>query len=102
MYALLLGVRQGTDHAGYRQSGPASIWGWERPRRACYTARERFCARCMPDFAAPTIETTDGCDDGAAALTCPVCGEEARQEKCKVVCRSERCTWRIIYNCSEF
>jgi hypothetical protein len=56
----------------------------------------------MLDFAASLPKTTDGCDDDAAGLTCPVCGETAVQEKCKVVCRSERCTWRIIYNCSEF
>lgn len=33
---------------------------------------------------------------------CPVCGAEAVQEKCKLVCRSATCTYRIIYNCSEF
>ncbi|MDP2586576.1 MAG: hypothetical protein Q8P32_02275 [Candidatus Komeilibacteria bacterium] len=33
---------------------------------------------------------------------CPVCGAELNQEKCKVVCRSENCVYRIIYNCSEF
>ncbi|MCE0482661.1 MAG: hypothetical protein LV479_00300 [Methylacidiphilales bacterium] len=33
---------------------------------------------------------------------CPVCGATLIQEKCKVVCRSPRCTYRIIFNCSEF
>jgi hypothetical protein len=33
---------------------------------------------------------------------CPVCGKELVQEKCKEVCRSEKCVYRIIYNCSEF
>ncbi len=33
---------------------------------------------------------------------CPVCGEKLIQEKCKVVCRSNTCVYRIIYNCSEF
>jgi len=33
---------------------------------------------------------------------CPVCGQVLSQEKCKVVCRSEQCVYRIIYNCSEF
>ncbi len=33
---------------------------------------------------------------------CPVCGAETIQEKCKVVCRSETCVYRLIYNCSEF
>lgn len=33
---------------------------------------------------------------------CPACGSEVQQQKCKVVCRSEQCVYRIIYNCSEF
>lgn len=33
---------------------------------------------------------------------CPVCGSKLIQEKCKVVCRSKTCVYRIIYNCSEF
>ena len=33
---------------------------------------------------------------------CPVCGATLIQEKCKVVCRSPHCTYRIIFNCSEF
>jgi hypothetical protein len=33
---------------------------------------------------------------------CPVCAATLIQEKCKVVCRSPRCTYRIIFNCSEF
>ena len=33
---------------------------------------------------------------------CPVCGEVLLQEKCKVVCRSALCGYRIVYNCSEF
>ena len=35
-------------------------------------------------------------------LVCPVCGAPLAQEKCKVVCRSERCVYRIVYNCAEF
>lgn len=34
--------------------------------------------------------------------TCPVCGATLIQEKCKIVCRSEKCLYRIIFNCSEF
>ncbi len=37
-----------------------------------------------------------------AGSVCPVCGAELIQEKCKVVCRSPMCVYRIIYNCSEF
>ncbi len=35
-------------------------------------------------------------------LVCPVCGATLIQEKCKVVCRSPQCVYRIIFNCSEF
>ncbi len=35
-------------------------------------------------------------------LFCPVCGAKTVQENCKVICRSRICTYRIIYNCSEF
>ncbi|MEZ4652181.1 MAG: hypothetical protein R3E12_00850 [Candidatus Eisenbacteria bacterium] len=47
-----------------------------------------------------------GAEDPARATGpechCPVCGERVEHEKCKVVCRSERCVYRIIYTCSEF
>jgi hypothetical protein len=33
---------------------------------------------------------------------CPVCGSKLIHEKCKVVCRSEKCLYRLIYNCSEY
>lgn len=39
---------------------------------------------------------------GPQAAVCPVCGEPLIQEKCKVVCRSERCVYRIVLNCAEF
>ena len=35
-------------------------------------------------------------------IVCPVCGASLQSEKCKVVCRSEICVYRIVYNCSEF
>jgi hypothetical protein len=33
---------------------------------------------------------------------CPVCGAALVHERCKVVCRSEACVYRIVFNCSEF
>jgi hypothetical protein len=33
---------------------------------------------------------------------CPVCGEPLVYEKCKRVCRSERCIYRLVFNCSEY
>ena len=44
----------------------------------------------------------DAATDKAADQHCPVCGAVLLQEKCKVVCRSPQCTYRIIFNCSEF
>ena len=36
------------------------------------------------------------------AIVCPVCGAVAVQERCKVICKSDLCRGRIIYNCAEF
>jgi 8-amino-7-oxononanoate synthase len=43
-------------------------------------------------------EATGGDPD----TVCPVCGSILTQEKCKVVCRSAVCGYRIVFNCSEF
>ncbi|MBE2180271.1 MAG: 8-amino-7-oxononanoate synthase [Chthoniobacterales bacterium] len=40
--------------------------------------------------------------DGDTDSVCPVCGGPLTQEKCKVVCRSTVCGYRIVFNCSEF
>ena len=40
--------------------------------------------------------------ESKSGMICPVCGESLIQEKCKIVCKSEICVYRIIYNCSEF
>lgn len=50
-----------------------------------------------PAAARDREQTPKGVDD-----TCPVCGAPLSHEKCKVLCRSERCVYRIIFNCSEF
>lgn len=36
------------------------------------------------------------------ATSCPECGAELRAEKCKMVCRSAQCGYRIVFNCAEF
>jgi hypothetical protein len=41
----------------------------------------------------------EGVDD---AIACPVCGAATVQEKCKVICKSDRCRGRVVYNCAEF
>ncbi len=33
---------------------------------------------------------------------CPVCGAQLIAVKCKVICRSELCVYRLVFNCSEF
>ncbi len=42
-----------------------------------------------------------GAEDTASTV-CPVCGAPLLHEKCKLVCRSERCVYRIVFNCAEF
>ena len=42
----------------------------------------------------PALENSDS--------VCPVCGAPLISEKCKVICRSERCRYRIVFNCAEF
>ena len=55
-----------------------------------------------------TSDKREGADaapePGAASpdSICPVCGGKLISEKCKVVCRSERCRYRIVFNCAEF
>jgi len=48
----------------------------------------------------PELAALDGVGNGRES--CPVCGGKLFHEKCKVVCRSEQCTYRIIYTCAEF
>jgi 8-amino-7-oxononanoate synthase len=40
--------------------------------------------------------------NGNPDTVCPVCGAALISEKCKVVCRSATCGYRIVFNCSEF
>ena len=41
-------------------------------------------------------------EDADNAIACPVCGAMTVQEKCKVICRSDLCRGRVVYNCAEF
>jgi hypothetical protein len=53
--------------------------------------------KASPDQAEATkVEETEG------AIACPVCGAATVQEKCKVICKSDLCRGRVIYNCAEF
>jgi hypothetical protein len=35
-------------------------------------------------------------------IACPVCGAATVQERCKVICKSDLCRGRVVYNCAEF
>lgn len=37
-----------------------------------------------------------------SGIVCPVCGATTVQEKCKIICKSDLCRGRVIYNCAEF
>ena len=50
----------------------------------------------------PQADTPEPATEKQPDSHCPVCGAALIQEKCKVVCRSPRCTYRIVFNCSEF
>ena len=39
---------------------------------------------------------------GNNVIACPVCGAATVQEKCKVICKSDICRGRVVYNCAEF
>lgn len=41
-------------------------------------------------------------EDANNTIACPVCGAATVQEKCKVICKSDLCRGRVIYNCAEF
>ena len=46
----------------------------------------------------PSVASTEIGTDSV----CPVCSAKLISEKCKVVCRSECCRYRIVFNCAEF
>jgi hypothetical protein len=54
------------------------------------------------DSPVPEQPVVDSSPDENPDRHCPVCGAALIQEKCKVVCRSPQCTYRIVFNCSEF
>ena len=58
----------------------------------------------MPDTDPPNPDPTppQNTEDTSVNSLCPVCGGKLISEKCKVICRSDRCRYRIIFNCAEF
>lgn len=47
------------------------------------------------------IEGSKG-EEAPDSIACPVCGGATVQEKCKVICKSDLCRGRVVYNCAEF
>ena len=60
-------------------------------------ANARTLAAALRGMTAPSTPATDNPD-----TVCPVCGAALISEKCKVVCRSAKCGYRIVFDCSEF
>lgn len=54
------------------------------------------------DAPAPQPVNPEDREEPSVESVCPVCGGPLVSEKCKVVCRSERCRYRIVFNCAEF
>ncbi|HYC21688.1 MAG TPA: hypothetical protein VEI94_03240 [Candidatus Bathyarchaeia archaeon] len=76
--------RPGSGPVGHDPAnGPA-----ERPS-AIRSARESAGTRDLAQQ-----ESSDG--------VCPACGGRLVNEKCKLVCRSALCVYRIVFNCAEY
>ena len=75
--------------------------GTSRLRVSVSAAHEKDTVRQLAAHlrALPRGEPDAGANPDAV---CPVCGSALAQEKCKVVCRSPVCGYRIVFNCSEF
>ena len=60
----------------------------------------------MNDLSQEKSETskaeTSKSESAPETIMCPVCGGTTVQEKCKVICKSDLCRGRVIYNCAEF
>jgi hypothetical protein len=93
---------------------PVVAWSW-RPgfarERYGYTDFATKTTVVAPEIVTARMPKSDseeaaGSGDSAAAnpsaIICPVCGEPTVQEKCKVICKSDVCRWRVIMNCAEF
>ena len=55
----------------------------------------------MNDSSKEEVETVND-QSRDVTIACPVCGAATVQEKCKVICKSDVCRGRVIYNCAEF
>ncbi len=74
--------------------------GTSRLRVSLSAAHDAETVRTLT--AALRAVATPPAPSGNPDTVCPVCGAALISEKCKVVCRSATCGYRIVFNCSEF
>jgi len=84
-----------------RQLGWHSVWVNRRSKTMAVGATRGSDAR--PDVTVSSLSELAGqlAPATGAAMVCPVCGSALVAEKCKVVCRSSACVYRIVMNCAE-
>lgn len=75
--------------------------GTSRLRVSLSAAHHPDVVKSLADALHTLIEVPTS-EAGNADTVCPVCGASLVSEKCKVVCRSATCGYRIVFNCSEF
>ena len=80
---------------------PAVPAGTSRLRVSLSAAHDASVVRTLA-AALREISTPPAAPAGNPDTVCPVCGATLISEKCKVVCRSATCGYRIVFNCSEF
>ncbi|MEX1111533.1 MAG: 8-amino-7-oxononanoate synthase [Chthoniobacterales bacterium] len=80
---------------------PTVPQGTSRLRASISAAHDPEVVRTLA-AALRAISTPDSSANDDPDTVCPVCGAALISEKCKVVCRSATCGYRIVFNCSEF
>jgi 8-amino-7-oxononanoate synthase len=80
---------------------PTVPQGTSRLRISLSAAHEFSTVRALADALQPLAQTEPAGNTNPDSV-CPVCGAPLASEKCKVVCRSPVCGYRIVFNCSEF
>lgn len=76
--------------------------GTSRLRVSLSAAHDPGVVRTLAAGLREVTARQDRATTGDPDTVCPVCGSPLISEKCKVVCRSTTCGYRIVFNCSEF
>jgi GNAT superfamily N-acetyltransferase len=113
--------RYGFQHHSDRQVGPHFVSRYELPlscfppqgirlrkypdrtgnNKSCQSLAAAIRVKELNELSQDQTEAmkVESADD---AIACPVCGAATVQEKCKVICKSDLCRGRVVYNCAEF